>query len=371
MNKNIKKIFGFSCIMLPPFMYYIKKNMIQSNNINEKENLIIVGNGFGSLYLQKYLDNNKFDKKIIAENDKVLYTPKLVKSIYKEESEKINPNNKIIKDIIEEIKFNDKIINGNENKYNYDKVIFCIGSETNDFGINGVKEYAFKFKTEEDKNKLKEKLADENIKKISIIGSGAVGIELSSLLKSKGYEVTIIEGMKEILPGFNNKTKEEIEKYLCENNIRLIKENFVKSINEKTIITDKQTIEYDLVIWSGGIKFNGYETTNLYKNLNEKANITLRGIHVKDNFSIDNNNSVFCIGDMVANMGPPTAQNTKNQAKWLSQYLNNDKKDIEYEIKDKGKVLHLNDKMYLESEYYNGYIIKPMNYFIDFFIKNV
>lgn len=43
---------------------------------------------------------------------------------------------------------------GEKYKYNYDKVVFCIGFKTNDFNINGVKEYAFKFKTEEDRNKL-------------------------------------------------------------------------------------------------------------------------------------------------------------------------------------------------------------------------
>ena len=43
----------------------------------------------------------------------------------------------------------EKNVETEKNKYVYDKVIFCIGSETNDYGIHGVNEHAFKFKTDE------------------------------------------------------------------------------------------------------------------------------------------------------------------------------------------------------------------------------
>jgi NADH dehydrogenase FAD-containing subunit len=349
------------------------------NNINKKENLVIVGNGFGSYYLQKYIDNNKFNKIIISKNDKVLYTPKLVSSLYKNDVEKIKPYNNIVNDVVTRINYNEKNVETEKNKYVYDKVIFCIGSETNDYGIHGVNEHAFKFKTDEDMYKLKEKLKNPKIKKIIIIGSGAVGIELSTLLKNKEYEVTIIEGLKEILPGFNNKTKQDVEKYLEENKIKLIKENFVKSVdkvktdkNEFKVVTDKNEFDCDLVIWSGGIKFNGYESTLLYKCLNEKSKIISRGINVKDNFSIDEEGNVHCIGDMVANKGPPTAQNTKNQAKWLSKYLNNNKKNNEmFNVEEKGKILHLGNRMYLESVFYHGFIIHPISDIIEYIMKNM
>ena len=374
MKRNL--IIGSSIISLP--IIYNFNNFKTNNNINNennknKENLIIVGNGYASHYLQKNIDNNKYNKKIISNNKNTLHTPELVKSLYKDKLPYLSNNiksNEFINDKIINLNFENKELEGEKGVYNYDKVVFCVGSETNDFNINGVKEYAFKFKTEEDRNKLKEKLKDEIIKNIVIIGSGAVGVELASLLNSKGYKITIIEGMKEILPGYNNNTKEEIEKYLEEKEIKLIKENFVKEINETKVKTNKNEFDYDLVIWSGGIKFNGYENTILYKTLKDKAKITPRGINVNDDFSIDND--IYILGDSVANKGPPTAQNAKNQALWLSKYLNdknNNKKIENFKVIEKGKLLHLENKVYIESKYYNGYIIKSISYIIDYLIK--
>ena len=349
------------------FTYLYKNN--SSNNQNDKKKLVIIGNGWGSHYLQKYINDDKFSKTIIANNKNMLYTPNLVSSLYEDAVTEIN-NNNIIIDTATKIDYKNKELQTNNNKYSYDDVIFCTGSETNDYNIDGVKEYSIKFKTIKDRDELKNKLKNKNIKKIVIIGSGAVGIELSSLLESKGYDVTIIEGLKEILPGFTNQTKENIEKYLEEKNIKLIKQNFVKSITESKVVTDKSDIDYDLVIWSGGIKFNGYESTVLYKLLSEKAKIVPRGINVKDNFSVDDENNVYCVGAMVANKGPPTAQNAKNQAQWLSEYLNKDKNnENDFIIHEKGKILHLNKKIYVESDLYNGYIHKPFSYVIDFAIK--
>lgn len=339
--------------------YYYNKNY-------KREEIYIVGNGWSSYYLTKYLDKTKYKLMIISENKNITNTPKLVKSLFNEKNNNFeNPYSNIILDKVIDIKDN-KIITKNNKKFNYKNVVFCIGSDTNDYGIEGVKEYSFKFKTINDKYKLKDKLKDNNIKNICVIGSGAVGIELSVLLKNKGYNIKIIEGMNDILPGFNKNTKLDIEEYLKNKNIELYKNNFVKSINEKTIITNKETFDYDLVIWSGGIKFSGYETTTLFKTLNNIKKISPRGIEVKDNFSINEENNIFCIGDIVSNKGPPTAQNAKNQALWLSKYLNNNKKNIEeFKIEEKGKILHLDNEMYLESNNYNGFVWKPFNYLLD------
>lgn len=71
-------------------------------------------------------------------------------------------------------------------------------------------------------------------------------------------------------------------------------------------------------------------------------------------------------------MWTPTAQNAKNQAEWLAGYFNSnfDKKYIKsnpYKVKSKGKLIHLPNELYLESEYYTGnvpyFIIKIMELF--------
>ena len=155
--------------------YYYNKNY-------KREEIYIVGNGWSSYYLTKYLDKTKYKTIIISENKNITNTPKLVKSLFNEKNNNFeNPYSNIILDKVIDIKDN-KIITKNNNKFDYKNVVFCIGSDTNDYGIEGVKEYSFKFKTINDKDKLKDKLKDNNIKNICVIGSGAVGIELSVLL---------------------------------------------------------------------------------------------------------------------------------------------------------------------------------------------
>ena len=57
----------------------------------------------------------------------------------------------------------------------------------------------------------------------------------------------------------------------------------------------------------------------------------------------------------------------------LANYFNKDFneeliKEIRYKDKSKGKLLHLDDKIYLESKFYNGYIPKYIHSIIDYFI---
>ena len=81
---------------------------------------------------------------------------------------------------------------------------------------------------------------------------------------------------------------------------------------------------------------------------------------------------MFCIGDIVSNAGPPTAQNAANQAKWLAKYFLNsfDKNKMDaYKTKELGKILHINGKLFIESKYYTGYIPNFLEPIIDYVYK--
>ncbi len=111
----------------------------------------------------------------------------------------------------------------------------------------------------------------------------------------------------------------------------------------------------------------------MYSTLNSIVPIKSRGLDVEPDFSLkDNNNSIYCLGDMVANVGPPTAQNAKNQAIWLAEYFNSDfdteyVKSNPYKIKSNGKLIHLANGTYLESEYYSGFVPEIISKIIEFF----
>ena len=351
----------------------LQKSLDNYNN-DKRKKICIVGNGWSSYYLSKNLDKKKYFVQIIAPNEKILNTPKLIKSINEDiDVELENKTTPIINDLVLDINEKTNKIVTEKFIIDYDYIVFCIGSEYNDFNIEGVNKYAFKIKNKDDINVLKEKLNNLDGKEICIIGSGPTGIELASKLKNMNYNVNIIEGLDNILPGFNNITKNEIKNYLNDNKINLNLKNFVKKIDSQKIYTNEKEFKYDLVIWTGGIKFNGFKKTKLYNSINNIKEIQPRGINVNNDFTINNNKNIFCLGDMVANKGPPTAQNAKYQSIWLAEYFNNNldtkwKEENEFENKELGKILHLDDKLYMESYFYSGYLNKFCDYIIDYII---
>jgi len=356
----------------------------------KKEKIYVIGNGWGSYFFVKNLYKSKYEPIIISPNKKVLDTPKLTNRVINsnENVEFENNHAKHIEDILDDIDIENKLlITKNKNSYNYSKVVLSIGSEPNDFNIEGVNENTLKLKSIQDADIINQKLNSINsYKNVYIIGSGITGIELASKI-NKSYNVILIEGLNSILQGFNDLTKNAVSKYLIKekNNITIKLNHLVKSIQKDKISVlhknnnqnNNENINYDkndLIIWSAGVRFNGYGKTQLYNTLNKISPIKPRGLNVNDDFSIGKNIDIFCIGDMVSNAGPPTAQNAKNQAEWLAKYFNNNlsKEYLEnnkYEIQSKGKLVHLDKVTYLESKYYSGYIPNFICKMIDYFQK--
>lgn len=360
---------------------FLKNKLSDTFNKKEKEKVYVIGNGWSSYYFVKYLNKNKFEPIIIAPNLKVLNTPKLINLIFDKNAnvEFNNPYAQIIPDTLQNIDLeNNILITNSGNKYNYKNLVLSIGSEPNDFNIKGVERNTLKFKTIQDALTIREKLLLKKINNIYIIGTGVTGIELGSKL-GKIYNIHMIDGLKKILPGFNENTQDFIFNWITKNqkNININLNSLVKSIDNNNIYFNSnyqlKSFSYnknDLVIWTGGVKFNGYGKTELYKTLSTITEINTRGLKVEQDFRINNN--IFCIGDMVGNQGPPTAQNAKLQGLWLAEYFNNNFdsnyiKNNKFESKTQLKLIHLNDKTYLESEYYNGFILKIYNKIINWF----
>ena len=378
----------------------------QSNHTDKRKKVYVVGNGWASYYFCKNLDKSKYEPIVIAPNEKVLNTTKLIDLIFDEtvSAEFPNPHAKIINGKLLNIDFSNKkliLYNDQEIKFDSEPIVLAIGSEVNDYGIDGVKTHAYFLKTKDDAYKLGKILKNDDIYNICVIGSGPTGIELCSALNVNNklmehgpfVQINLVEAMTNILPSFSEQTKEAIKKHLLlKRNTQIFTDMPVTQIMKNCILTNLYPIKSEVSIWTGGVKFNGYKQTLLFETLNQSLNennkITPRGINVNDDFSIDLkpnfpnnmsvNNKIYCLGDMVANKGPPTAQNAKHQAKWLANYFNKQtNKPSEKQVmiepfiipnnKETVKLLHLRDKIYVESQYYNGFMPQWMNIMIEHF----
>src|SRR5699024_1757135 len=71
--------------------------------------------------------------------------------------------------------------------------------------------------------------------KLVVIGGSYIGTELGSAYANLGYEVTIVEGEKEILGTFEKSMTNVVKKRLKKNNVDIVTSAFAKGVKE----TDK------------------------------------------------------------------------------------------------------------------------------------
>ena len=149
-------------------------------------------------------------------------------------------------------------------------------------------------------------------KNLSIIGSGAIGIEFASIYNALGSKVTVFESQDKILPQFDKDVSIEAQKIFEKKGIKFELNAMISAINEnkkKVIISnDDQSIESDALIMSIGVSPN--LDTKIIENT--KLKLDKAGyIETNDNYETNTAN-LFAIGDIIG--GPWLAHKAMHDA---------------------------------------------------------
>lgn len=144
-------------------------------------------------------------------------------------------------------------------------------------------------------DEMHEKLTPFN--KISVIGAGFIGVEISDELKKAGKEVTLIEKLPRILGlAFDGDISERAEKLLADRGVNIMTNTTVSEIFgngkvEGVKIEDGQTLEAEAVILA-----MGYEPNT---SLAAKAGLPVsdRGFIKVDDYMRTTDPNVFAVGD--------------------------------------------------------------------------
>jgi len=147
---------------------------------------------------------------------------------------------------------------------------------------------------------------------LSIIGSGAIGIEFASIYNALGSKVTVFESQDKILPQFDNDVSIEAQKIFEKKGIKFELNATISAINEnkkKVIISNNdQSIESDALIMSIGVSPN--LDTKIIENT--KLKLDKAGyIETNDNYETNIAN-LFAIGDIIG--GPWLAHKAMHDA---------------------------------------------------------
>ena len=202
-----------------------------------------------------------------------------------------------------------KLNDGTEVEESYDKLILATGSLPNIPGKD--LENVQQVKLYQNAAEVIEKIKNPEIKNITVVGAGYIGVELAEAFERHGKNVTMIDIADTCLPAYYDEPFTSMMKEnLAKHNINLEFGQMVKELKGKdgkvcTVVTDKKEIPAEMVILSIGFRPNnalGKESLELFRNgsylVNKKQETSMKDVYaigdcatVYDN-AIDNTNYI-------------------------------------------------------------------------------
>lgn len=352
----------------------------------KKKKIVIIGAGFAGAYLAKKFKREKdFKVYLIDKRDHFLFTPLLVEvasaslsasSVIEFLPQVLGSKNiNFIKDEVLDIDFNQSLLTLTSQEINYDYLVLATGSKAN-YGIKGSREFSLPLKEMSDAIVIKEKIVNFLFSKqylsVSVVGSGATGIELISDLAKlvsefnkytktkKNVKLTLIGSRERILTDWPKSLQNKAMKRLKALNIDLKLGFKVKEIKEREILLENnESIKSDLTILSSGV------IANVIKNIENKISLNQRAdILVNKYLQINNYSHVFAFGDVASSDKlAQTASLQANTAFVNIKNLNSGKKLVVYKHKLKGKLISLG-KFYAIGEVYGIKVSGLLAWFI-------
>ena len=193
-----------------------------------------------------------------------------------------------------------KVKNLNTNEIleeNYDKLMIASGARAIIPPIKNINlENVVTLKSMEDGNKLRDLMANEDYKKVAIIGAGFIGLEAVEAAKHKGKEVTVIQLQDRVLQEvFDKDITDLLEEELRDNDVNLLlSETVVELIGDgkvSKVKTDKREIDADIVILATGVKPN----TDFLKS--DEIKMLKNGALIVDSYGRTSVEDVYSAGD--------------------------------------------------------------------------
>lgn len=168
--------------------------------------------------------------------------------------------------------------------------------------------------------------------KMVVIGGGYIGTELGSAYANLGTKITILEGAKDILSGFEKQMSALVKRNLTKKNAEVVTQAVAKSVEETNtgvVVTyevngEEKQVEADYVLVTVGRKPNtdelGLEQINL--------KLTDKGVIETDQQCRTNVKNIFAIGDITD--GPPLAHKASYEGKIAAEVIAGQPSEIDY-----------------------------------------
>lgn len=190
---------------------------------------------------------------------------------------------KIVKDEIKNIDLENNKLISDTNEYQYDYLIFAVGSEPNYYGIPGMEEYAFPLWSFKDAVAIREHIKDcfdkasrttdpetrKTLLTFVVGGGGFTGVEtigeiahwVKSLcreynIKREEIDLKLIEALPKILSNLKDKNINKAMKYLTNTlKVDVLLNSAISKLNEDSVeLKDGRKIPTKTLIWTAGVR---------------------------------------------------------------------------------------------------------------------
>jgi len=176
---------------------------------------------------------------------------------------------------------------------------------------------------------------DEIPEHMIVIGGGVIGLELGSVYKRLGAEVSVIEYMPKIIPTMDDMLAKELQKALKKQGVKFFTGHKVTSVNktskEVTVIADDKkgnpvtfTGDYCLVSVGRRPYTDGLSLENAGVKVNQNGQIETND-HLQTNIS-----NIYAIGDVIA--GAMLAHKAEEEGTMAAEIIAGQKPHIDYNL---------------------------------------
>jgi NADH dehydrogenase len=236
----------------------------------------------------------------------------------------------------------------------YDTLVICIGSRTNDFGTPGAREYAIALDDPVEAERFHRRLVNAYMRAhtqseplrpeqlhVAIIGAGATGVELAAELHNttrtlvsygldridpdKDMRLIVIEAADRVLPALPERLSDSATKLLSNMNISVRTSSRVAEVLPGGVkLATGEVIPAELVVWAAGVK-----APDFLRDLDGLETNRINQLVVRPTLQTTRDDDVFALGDCAAcpwlgkdgAVVPPRAQAAHQQASHMVKQI--------------------------------------------------
>lgn len=249
---------------------------------------------------------NYLSREIEDSEDLVVMTPEKFKASYNidvrvlHEVMQIHPERQAI--------VGKNLVTGESFEEAYDDLILATGSSAIMPGsIDGIdREHVFCLKDIPDLEAIDEYLRTHDAKHVVVVGGGFIGLEVMENLRLADFEVTLIEGMNQVMAPLDLDMAQTLHKVIYDQGVELILDDTVEAIGEDSVtLKSGRSIKTDAVIMGIGVTPN----TQLAKTAGIEIGST-GGVKVNHNYQT-NIPHIYAVGDVIETHHFLTRQQTR------------------------------------------------------------